>query len=118
MSYFDDNYDEKSFKKELDKVVKMHLKKAASYKLGEPLALMEAKCAIALSETEDFHKALIDSLTEKEKSDVSFYSCNFFTTMGGCTGEKVMKLWNDGKKDMAIKAYKHPWLVDQQEVFQ
>ena len=112
MSYFDDNYDEKSFKKELDKVVKLHLKKAASYKLGEPLAIIEAKCAIALSETEEFHKALIDSLTEEEKSDVSFHSCNFFITMEGCTGEKVMKLWNDGKKDMAIKAYKHPQLVD------
>lgn len=67
MSYFDANFDEKSFKKELNRVVKLHLKKAAAYKLGEPLAIIEAKCAIALSETEEFHKALIDSLTEKEK---------------------------------------------------
>ena len=108
MSYFDKNFDEKSFKKELDKVVKLHLKKAASYKLGEPLAIIEAKCAIALSETEEFHKALIESLTEEERSNVNFYSCNYFHTMEGCTGEKVMKLWNTGKKDKAIELYKHP----------
>ena len=48
MSYFDANFDEKSFKKELDRVVKLHLKKAVAYKLGEPLAIIEAKCAIAL----------------------------------------------------------------------
>lgn len=77
MSYFDDNYDEKSFKKELDKVVKLHLKKAALYKLGEPLAIIEAKCAIALSETEEFHKALIDSLTEKEKAMLAFTVATF-----------------------------------------
>ena len=65
MSYFDANFDEKSFKKELDRVVKLHLKKAVAYKLGEPLAIIEAKCAIALSETEEFHKALIESLTEE-----------------------------------------------------
>ena len=108
MSYFDKNFDEKSFKKELDKVVKLHLKKAASYKLGEPLAIIEAKCAIALSETEEFHKALIESLTEEERSNVNFYSCNYFHTMEGCTGEKIMKLWNAGKKDKAIELYKHP----------
>ena len=108
MSYFDKNFDEKSFKKELDKVVKLHLKKAASYKLGEPLAIIEAKCAIDLSKTEEFHKALIESLTEEERSNVNFYSCNYFHTMEGCTGEKVMKLWNAGKKDKAIELYKHP----------
>lgn len=108
MSYFDANFDEKSFKKELDKVVKLHLKKAASYKLGEPLAIIEAKVAIALSETEEFHKALIESLTEEEKSNVDFYSANYFLAMEGYTGEKVMKLWNAGKKDEAIKVYKNP----------
>lgn len=108
MSYFDANFDEKSFKKELDKVVKLHLKKAASYKLGEPLAIIEAKCAIALSETEEFHKALIESLTEKEKRDVDFYSVNYFHTMEGYTGEKIMNVWNAGKKDEAIDMYKHP----------
>ena len=108
MSYFDANFDEKSFKKELDRVVKLHLKQAASYKLGEPLAIIEAKCAIALSETEEFHKALIESLTEKEKSDVDFYSANYFHTMENCMGEKIMKLWNAGKKDEAIDVYKHP----------
>lgn len=108
MSYFDANFDEKSFKKELDRVVKLHLKKAASYKLGEPLAIIEAKCAIALSETEEFHKALIDSLTEKEKRDVDFYSANYFHTMESCMGEKIMNAWNAGKKDMAIDMYKHP----------
>lgn len=107
MSYFDANFDEKSFKKELNRVVKLHLKKAAAYKLGEPLAIIEAKCAITLSETEEFHKALIDSLTEKEKRDADFYSANYFHTMEGYTGEKVMKLWNAGKKDEAIKVYKH-----------
>ncbi len=110
MSYFDANFDEKSFKKELNRVVKLHLKKAASYKLGEPLAIIEAKVAIALSETEEFHKALIESLTEKERSDTSFYSCNYFHTMEGCTGEKIMKSWNAGKKDEAIEIYKHPLL--------
>ena len=108
MSYFDANFDEKSFKKELDRAVKLHLKKAASYKLGDPLAIIEAKCAIDLSETEEFHKALIESLTEKEKRNIGFYSCNFFTFMEGYTGEKVMKLWNAGKKDEAIDVYKHP----------
>ena len=108
MSYFDANFDEKSFKKELDRVVKLHLKKAASYKLGEPLAIIEAKCAINLSETEEFHKALIESLTEEEKSDVDFYSANYFHTMEGCTGEKIMKLWKADKKEKAIEVYKHP----------
>lgn len=108
MSYFDANFDEKSFKKELDRVVKLHLKQAASYKLGEPLAIIEAKCAIALSETEEFHKALIESLTEKEKSDVDFYSANYFHTMENCMGEKIMNAWSAGKKDKAIDMYKHP----------
>lgn len=108
MSYFDANFDEKSFKKELDKVVKLHLKKAASYKLGEPLAIIEAKVAIALSETEEFHKALIESLTEEEKSNVDFYSCNYFHTMESCMGEKIMNAWKAGKKDKAIDMYKHP----------
>ena len=108
MSYFDANFDEKSFKKELNRVVKLHLKKSAAYKLGEPLAIIEAKCAIALSETEEFHKALIDSLTEKEKSDVDFYSANYFHTMENCMGEKIMNAWNAGKKDKAIDMYKHP----------
>ncbi|WP_225417168.1 hypothetical protein, partial [Limosilactobacillus reuteri] len=65
-------------------------------------------CAIALSETEEFHKALIESLTEEEKHDTSFYSCNYFHTMEGCTGEKIMNAWNAGKKDKAIDMYKHP----------
>lgn len=108
MSYFDANFDEKSFKKELDKVVKLHLKKAASYKLGEPLAIIEAKVAIDLSETEEFHKALIESLTEEEKSNVDFYSANYFLAMANCRGEKIMKLWNAGKKEKAIEVYKHP----------
>lgn len=111
MSYFDANFDEKSFKKELDRVVKLHLKNAASYKLGKPLAIIEAKCAIALSETEAFHKALIESLTEEEKSDVNFYSANYFHSMEGCTGEKIIKLWKAGKKDEAIKVYKNPLML-------
>ena len=88
--------------------MKLHLKKAAAYKLGEPLAIIEAKCAIALSETEEFHKALIESLTEKEKSDTNFYSANYFHTMESCMGEKITNAWNAGKKDMAIDMYKHP----------
>lgn len=108
MSYFDSNFEEKAFKKELNKVVKAHLKKAASYKLGESLAIAEAKCAIALSETEEFHKALVKSLTEEERWNVWFYSANYFLAMAGSTGEKVMKLWKTGKQAMAIEVYKHP----------